>query len=63
VNTNLLALALVFTVAGLSMSQRRRGVGAWLFGVAGVLYWLCGLGPVAWSLVDGVYHALGGGHQ
>jgi hypothetical protein len=61
VNTNLIALALLFTVLGLSMLQRQRGLATWMFLISGVLYWLCGLGPVAWSLVDGVYHALGGG--
>ena len=62
-NTSLIALALLFTVLGLSMSQRQRGLATWMFLIAGVLYWTCGLGPVAWALVDGVYHALGGGHR
>ncbi len=59
-----LILALIFMVLGF-MVERSGGVSAaeaWILFLAGNLCWGSGIGAAVWQLVDGIYHALGGGH-
>ena len=57
-------LAVVFFVLAFMVERSRRvsAAEAWILFLAGVLFWASGIGAAVWVLVDGVYHAVGGGH-
>ena len=58
-----MVLALVF--AGLGWVTERSGrvspLEAWILFLAGVFFWASGIGTILWVLVNGIYHAVGGG--
>jgi len=56
-------LAVIFFVLALLVERSRRvsAAEAWILFLAGLLFWASGIGAAFWVLVDGVYHAMGGG--
>ena len=57
-------LAVIFFVLALLVERSRRvsAAEAWILFLAGVLFWASGIGASVWVLLDGIYHALEGGH-
>ena len=56
-------LALIFMVLAFMVERGRRvsAAEAWILFLAGVLFWASGIGASLWVLLDGIYHAVGGG--
>jgi hypothetical protein len=57
-------LAVIFLVLAAVVGRSRRVSAAesWIMFLAGVFFWASGIGPSLWVLLDGIYHAVGGGH-
>jgi hypothetical protein len=57
-------LAVIFLGLALVVERSRRVSAAesWILFLAGIFFWASGIGSSIWALLDGIYHAIGGGH-